>query len=258
MPPQPAGVDPFEAFNRSPGADPFEQFNPPPPTRMVEAEPEPFPEIAPLPPAKRGAYRGKRRHDNPWVSYGLIVAVPLALVLLIVAFSALPPYTPNSRAQSRPNPTGTGGSTASQGPQAAAPPATAVSVYEAEDGTHNTLGPTTKLRTLANASGGKVVTSIGRGTPAGDVKFNAITANTAGKYTLTVYYLNAGTAAMRLALWVNGRGPTIVSFPPSGAADRIGTVTATVTLVAGTNTIRFSNATKNPTPDLDRITITAQ
>jgi hypothetical protein len=194
----------------------------------------------------------------------LIVAVPLVLVLLIVGFSALPPYTPNGRAQSGPIATTSSGpgatAKASAGASTANPPAaaTTVSSYEAEDATHNTLGPTTKLRALANASGGKVVTSLGHGTPAGDVKFNGVTADAAGRYTLTVYYTNAAATALRLALWVNGRGPTILSFPSSGGGDQIATVKATITLVAGTNTVRFSNATKNPTPDLDRITVAAQ
>jgi simple sugar transport system substrate-binding protein len=80
------------------------------------------PEIEPLPPARpRGGYTGKRRQENPWASYALIVAVPLVLVLLIVAFSALPPYTPNSRAQQQPNPvpsSGAASSAASQAPAA--------------------------------------------------------------------------------------------------------------------------------------------
>src|SRR5262245_8046277 len=192
---------------RPPSLDPFEPASPPDsadgsPTERLLAEP--FPEIPPLPPAKRGPYRGKRRHDNPWLSYGLIVAVPLALVLLIVGFSALPPYTPNSRAQSQPDPVPSTGGAASQGASAPAPAAdaAAVSVYEAEDATHNTLGPATKLRNLASASGGRVVTSIGHGTPAGDVRFNGVTADAAGKYTLTVYYTNGATGALRLALWV--------------------------------------------------------
>jgi hypothetical protein len=227
---------------------------------------EPLPDIEPLPPARpRGGYRGKRRQEHPWASYGLIVAVPLVLVLLIVGFSALPPYTPNSRAQQQPNAAGstaagaTGGQ-ASQAAQAGSSPAAAaaVSVYEAEDNTDNTLGPTTKLRAVTAASGGEVVTKIGAGTPAGDIKFNAVSATTAGKYTMTVYYLLGDTVAHRLALWVNGRGPTILSFPPSGGVDRIKTFRATVALTAGTNNVRFSNATQAFGPDLDRITVQPQ
>jgi hypothetical protein len=224
--------------------------------------PDAFPEIEPLPPARpRGHYRGKRRQENPWASYGLIVAVPLVLVLLIVGFSALPPYTPNSRAQSQPNGAGTtAAGTGPASPAQADPPAAAtpVSVYEAESAGQNTLGPTTKKRAVTAASGGEVISSIGHGTPAGDVKFNAVTATTAGKYTLTIYYLLGDTVAHRLALWVNGRGPTVLSFPPSGGVDRIKTFRATVTLTAGTNNIRFSNATQAFGPDLDRITVQPQ
>jgi hypothetical protein len=222
---------------------------------------EPLPDIEPLPPARpRGGYRGKRRQENPWASYGLIVAVPLVLVLLIVGFSALPPYTPNSRAQQQPNVApSTGAGTGSGG--AASPaqaPAATVSAYEAEDTTHNSLGPTTKERSVTSASGGTVITDVGHGTPKGDVKFNNVTATTAGKYTLTIYYLLGDTIAHRLALWVNDKGPTILSFAPTGGADRIKAYQATVTLTSGTNTIRFSNATQSYGPDLDRITVKAQ
>jgi hypothetical protein len=217
-----------------------------------------MPEIEPLPPARpRGSYTGKRRQENPWASYALIVAVPLVLVLLIVAFSALPPYTPNSRAQQQPNPvasSGAGSSAATQAPAATVP----VSVYEAEDGTRTALGPTTKTRSVTAASGGVVVTKIGHGTPAGDVRFNDVTATGAGRYTLTIYYLLGDTVAHRLALWVNDKGPTILSFTPSGGTDRIKAYKATVTLAAGPNSIRFSNATQAYGPDLDRITLQPQ
>lgn len=215
---------------------------------------EPLPELPPARP--RGHYRGKRRDENPWVSYGLIVAVPLVLVLLIVGFSALPPYTQNSRAQSQPA-TGTTATGTNQGaaPTTGATGATTANAYEAEDAAHNALGPTTKLRAVAGASGGQVVTNIGHGTPAGDVRFNAVTAAAAGKYTLSVYYLLGDTKAHRLALWVNGKGPTILSFPPSGGANQIATYRTTITLAAGTNTIRFSNATTAYGPDLDRIAL---
>ncbi|HKT01592.1 MAG TPA: hypothetical protein VJT31_18875 [Rugosimonospora sp.] len=228
---------------------------------------EPPADLEPLPPARpRRNYHGRRRQENPWASYGLIVAVPLVLVLLIVGFSALPPYTPSGRAQQQPAnaATNTGGN--QTGPSATANGGGTtggtgtVAVYEAEDTANNTLGPTTKLRAVPGASGGTVVSNVGMGTPNGDVKFNAVTAATAGKYTVTIYYLLADKVAHRLALWVNGVGPTILSFPPLGVANtnKIGTFKATVTLKAGTNTIRFSNATKKYGPDLDRITVAVQ
>ena len=193
----------------------------------------------------RRSYRGRRRWENPWVSYALIIAVPLILVLVIVGISAVPPYSPSSRAAARPEPSST-----------ASPPAPARSAggYEAEDATHNTLGRTTEVRALAGASGGEVVTRIGHGTPAGDVKFNAVHAAKAGTFTLTVSYVNSGTSARRLALWVNGHGPTVLSFPPVGTG-QIGTLRTSISLRAGTSTIRFGNGTTSYGPDLDRITV---
>lgn len=200
----------------------------------------------------RRSYRGRRRWENPWISYALIVTVPLILVLFIVGISALPPYTPSSRAAARPEPSSTPSS-----PAPTQSTATSVDTYEAEDTTQNTLGRTTAVRALVGASGGKVVTQVGHGTPGGDVKFNAVRAARDGTFTLTVSYVDDGTSARRLALWVNGHGPTVLSFPPSGTG-QIGTVRTNVSLRAGTNNIRFSNATTSYGPDLDRIAVEPQ
>ncbi|HKT02147.1 MAG TPA: hypothetical protein VJT31_21675 [Rugosimonospora sp.] len=132
-----------------------------------------------------------------------------------------------------------------------------VGVYLAADTTHTALGPSTELRDVAGVPGGKVVTKVGHGTPAGDVTFNAVAARNAGTYNVVIYYMLADTVAHRLALWVNGNGPTILSFPPlgAGATNTMGTYRVTVTLKAGSNTIRFSNATMKYGPDLNRITV---
>ncbi|MEN3306519.1 MAG: hypothetical protein V7603_2721 [Micromonosporaceae bacterium] len=202
----------------------------------------------------------ERRIDNPLVFYLLITAIPLILVLLVVGFSALPPYRP-SQAQAQPEPVGTtpaatGSPRASAAPSVPAAGAAPVAFYEAEDKAHNTLGATTRLRTVAGASGGLVVTRVGHGTSAGDLTFGAVTAPAAGRYTLTVYYLLAGGRARRLALSVDGHASGMLTFQPLRSADRIGTVRATVALAAGTNTIRFSDAAgKAYGPDLDRIAV---
>jgi hypothetical protein len=217
------------------------------------------PDEPPDEPPPRGRYNGKRRRENPWASYGLIVAVPLVLVLLIVGFSALPPYTP-SKAQSQPNATVTAGPSSPSSGSAGKPKgsgagdASTVS-YEAENPIDNQLGPTTKIRTVPDASGGQVVTSVGHGTPAGDVRFKNVTAPKAGKYTVTVYYATTDAKSHRIALFVNTGGPKIFTFPGLPDPNKVGSYKMTVTLTAGTNTLRYSNATKAYGPDLDRITV---
>lgn len=214
----------------------------------------------PEPLRPRGGYRGTRRKDNPWVFFLLVAATPLALVLAIVLFSALPPYTP-SQAQSQatlpPLPGASRTSTVPGTGPSLPVPSPAVFVYEAEDTAHTALGTGTKLRTVSGASGGRVVTRVGHGSPAGDVTFRAVTLRAAGTYAMTVYYLIADQATRQLTLSVNGRGATVLSFTPPGAPTRIGTLRTVISLAAGTNTLRFSNATGYG-PDLDRVTVGPQ
>jgi hypothetical protein len=234
-------IDPFERVGGSEGwqADPG----------------EPLPDIAPLPPPSRRYRRSGRRRSRQLLLKVGVVALPLAAVLAIAGMGGRWSHGSGGpqRRQAQPSaaPAGGGGGTGSAGG------AGGVEVYEAEDPAGTKWGPTTKVRAVPGASGGKVVTSVGHGTPAGDVTFGAVTANAAGRFTLTIYYLLADTVAHRLALWVNGKGPTILSFPPlgAGAANRIGTLRTTVTLTAGINAVKFSNATAKYGPDLDRISV---
>ena len=247
-------------------------------------EPDGFARFDSLP-ALRSRGFGSRRFSLPLTNRAVLAGFLVLVLLGIVAYASRGHSTLTGQAQ--PNPAAAGTRSAAPAPsKAKASGATAASAsasdaagagagtdaaagaspapsgsanadpnkYEAEDALQNTLGPTTKLRNVAGASGGIVVTSVGHGTPAGDVRFDAVNADAAGQYTLTISYLLADTVAHRLALWVNGKGPTILSFKPLGG-DTIGTYKATVTLAAGANVIRFSNATTAYGPDLDCITV---
>jgi hypothetical protein len=236
--------DPFEGVGGSAG--------------WQEGMPEPLPDIGSLPPPSRRYRRSRRRRSRQlWVKLA-VVALPLATVLAVAGIGGRWSHgwggQQRQQAQASASASGTGGVGGSADGTGGS------EVYEAEDATGTKLGTTARVRAAPGASGGKVVTAIGHGTPAGDVTFEAVTADAAGRFTVTIYYLLADTVAHRLALWVNGKGPTILSFPPlgAGAASRIGSLRTTVTLTVGVNTIRFSNATAKYGPDLDRISVQPQ
>ncbi|WP_432992213.1 carbohydrate-binding protein [Dactylosporangium sp. CA-233914] len=122
--------------------------------------------------------------------------------------------------------------------------------YEAE-ASGNTLGGQAAIRSSSGASGGALVGYVGNGT-ANFLRFNNVTAAAAGSKTVRIYY--ASGAARSVTLTVNGAAGATVSTPSTGGWDTVGSVTATVTLQAGNNTIQLGNAT-GWAPDIDRIVV---
>ncbi|MEU7866627.1 carbohydrate-binding protein [Dactylosporangium sp. NPDC049140] len=122
--------------------------------------------------------------------------------------------------------------------------------YEAESSA-NTLAGQAAVRSSTGASGGAVVGYVGNGT-ANLLRFNNVTAAAAGSRTVRLYY--ASGAARSVTLTVNGAAGPTVSTPSTGGWDTIGSVTATVNLQAGANTIQLGNAT-GWAPDIDRIVV---
>jgi len=85
------------------------------------------------------------------------------------------------------------------------------------------------------------------------LQFNNIRETSAGSYTLTIYYIN-GAADRTLYMTVNGE-PAIAFYAPSMKSwNVVGTLTATIYLNAGSNTIKFFNPWAHA-PDIDRILI---
>ncbi|GAA3439248.1 beta-L-arabinofuranosidase domain-containing protein [Kutzneria kofuensis] len=121
--------------------------------------------------------------------------------------------------------------------------------YEAEAG-GNTLGGQAAVRSSSGASGGALVGYVGNGT-ANYLRFNNVTA-TAGAHRITVYYASGEDRS--IAISANGGAATTVGTPNSGGWDTVGSVTATLTLVAGANTILITNA-GGWAPDIDRIVV---
>ena len=128
-------------------------------------------------------------------------------------------------------------------------PAGGVTSYEAESGS-NTLAGGAVTAACSACSGGNKVGYVGNN--AGTLQFNGVSAATAGNYTLTIYYLSGATRSAQLS--VNGGSAVTLNFASLGNWTTVGTLTTTVSLNAGSNTIKFSNAT-GWAPDFDRITV---
>lgn len=106
------------------------------------------------------------------------------------------------------------------------------------------------VREVSAASGGRAVTGVGNNR---FLEFTGVSAQRPGEVTVTVAYLSTE----RRSCWLRaGRGNWHqVRFPASGAWDQVATVTLTVRLEAGQNTIEAGNTTGRWCPDLDRITV---
>ncbi|HEV2638789.1 MAG TPA: hypothetical protein VGX23_26815 [Actinocrinis sp.] len=104
-------------------------------------------------------------------------------------------------------------------------------------------------------SDGQKVSAIGGGGK-GTVTFTGISEPSAGRYTMTVYYLSVGKARPAV-ITVNGTAQTVTfAESSSGSYSVIDTATVKVSLKAGSsNTIEFSGSGTTGAPDLDHIVV---
>ena len=126
--------------------------------------------------------------------------------------------------------------------------------YEAESSA-NTLAGTAAVSAYAACSGGQRVGNVGNGA-ANTLQFNNVYAASAGSKSVTIYYLNGDSGNRTASMSVNGGGATVVTFPASGTwpNPNVTSITINVTLNAGNNTLKFSNASAWA-PDFDRIVV---
>ena len=123
--------------------------------------------------------------------------------------------------------------------------------YEAESGS-NTLAGGAVVAACSTCSGGNKVGYVGNN--AGTLQFNGVSAATAGNYTLTIYYLSGAARSAQLS--VNGGSAVTLNFASLVNWTTVGTLTTTVSLNAGSNTLKFSNPTVGSwAPDFDRVTV---
>jgi hypothetical protein len=131
---------------------------------------------------------------------------------------------------------------------AAVPPG-AVS-YEAESAA-NTLAGGAVAQACSTCSGGEKVGYVGEG---GTLTFNGVTAPNAGSYRVTIAYCDGSATGRQATVSVNGGPAQTLSFTPTGSFTTVGTMTVTLPLTAGANTIEFANPAAYA-PDFDRIVV---
>jgi Carbohydrate binding module (family 35)/Carbohydrate binding module (family 6)/Right handed beta helix region len=78
----------------------------------------------------------------------------------------------------------------------------------------------------------------------------------AGSATLTFRYSNGTTVNRPTAISVNGAAAVTVNFPSTGTWDTWASTSITVTLAAGTNTVKATSTTADGAPNLDYLDVT--
>jgi hypothetical protein len=124
-----------------------------------------------------------------------------------------------------------------------------VSSYEAE-ASGNTLAGGAAVASCSTCSNGAKVGYVGNNS--GTLQFNGVSATTSGARTLTIYYLSAEARSVQIS--VNAGAATTLSLPSTGSWTTVGSAQTTITLNAGSNTIKLSNSS-GWAPDFDRITV---
>jgi hypothetical protein len=114
----------------------------------------------------------------------------------------------------------------------------------------NTIAGATKTASCSACSGGTKVGFIGNGS-ANFVTVNGVSTGRAGSATLTISYLLSGSRSFFVS--VNGGTGQEVALTGTSFAT-VSTTTITVTLNAGSNTVKFYNNSAYA-PDLDKITV---
>jgi hypothetical protein len=128
-------------------------------------------------------------------------------------------------------------------------PPGAIASPEAETGT---LGGTARVRNVSAASGGQVVGNLGNSS-ANTLTMNGISVPTAGSYRLTIFYI-AGNGQRFATLTVNGTATQLITFAGTADWSTVASVTVTVDLKAGGNSLQFGNST-SWAPDIDRVSV---
>jgi len=132
---------------------------------------------------------------------------------------------------------------------AASVPPSATS-YEAE-APLNTLAGGAVVQSCTTCSGGAKVGFVGEG---GTLTFNDVTAPSAGTYQVTIAYCDGSATGRQATISVNGGPAQTLSFTPTGSFTTVGTMTVSLPLTAGANTIELANPS-DYAPDFDRIIV---
>jgi alpha-galactosidase len=129
-----------------------------------------------------------------------------------------------------------------------ATPVTSGTSYEAEAAS---LAGGAKAAACSGCSGGQKAGFVGNG---GTVTFTNVNVPTAGRYQVTLVYCDGSTTGRQAVVSVNGGTGQTVTFTPTGSFNTPGSVTVTLNLNAGTNTVQLGNPTAYA-PDFDKISV---
>ncbi|MFJ9707190.1 CBM35 domain-containing protein [Streptomyces sp. NPDC101234] len=137
---------------------------------------------------------------------------------------------------------------------------TGVTRYEAENAT---LTGAAKAQSDTWASGGKNVGYVGNSS-SNTLTFANVSASAAGRYTVVIHYAqndragsgnyNTNVESRTAQLSVNGSTATTLTFRNTYSWNDYWTLPTTVTLAAGTNSLKFSNAS-SWAPDIDYVEV---
>jgi hypothetical protein len=119
--------------------------------------------------------------------------------------------------------------------------------YEAESST-STLAGGARLQSCTACSGHQKVGFVGNNS--GTLQFNGVQATAAGSRSIRIVYASGTQRSASLS--VNGGAASAITFPSTGSYTTPGTVTVSVNLQAGGNTLRFFNSS-GWAPDFDRL-----
>jgi hypothetical protein len=115
----------------------------------------------------------------------------------------------------------------------------------------STLAGGAVVSSCSTCSGGAKVGFVGNG---GTLTFNSISVPSAGTYRVTLVYCSGDPRPAMVS--ANGGPPQALSFASTGSYNTTGTMTVSLPLNAGNNTIQLGDPTAY-TPDFDRIIVAA-
>ena len=119
--------------------------------------------------------------------------------------------------------------------------------------TANTLAGGAAVASCNSCLGGEKVGYVGDG---GTLTFNDVDVSAAGNYAVQIGYLDgtSGITGRSATITVNGGAAQTVTFIPTGSFQDPGSVTVSLPLTAGENTVEFGNSSAYA-PDFDAITV---
>jgi hypothetical protein len=131
--------------------------------------------------------------------------------------------------------------------------ASAQTSYEAE-APPNVIGGTADIASCSVCSGGKNVQNLG-GPGGGTLQFNGVSVASAGSYPVTITYDSGLSSSLTASILVNGNAVQTVSFPPTGSWTKLATVTVSLPLNAGNNSVTFTGANQSWVAEIDQISV---